>query len=632
MCGIAGIISLDDRFSVDPQMVERMTQRLTHRGPDEGGLYADPTGRAVLGFRRLSIIDLATGRQPLANEDESIHLICNGEIYNFQSLRASLEREGHQFRTAGDIEPIVHLYEEHGSRFLDYLDGFFALAMFDARRRKLILAIDRVGKKPLYYAFQKGLLYFASELKAVTAIIPETSIDNTSLVDYLRLGYIPAPNTIYTGIQKLPPGHKLEIDLNYHSQLLNRDVPPPIRYYTPSPTAYEGTFDEAKSQLSDLLTRAVEKRLIADVPVGVLLSGGLDSAIVTALASKSASSPIKTFSVGFKNELYNELPLAKLVAERYKTDHTELMVEPDAEAALDLVANVYDEPFADSSAIPTYLVCQKARELVTVVLTGDGGDEAFAGYDRYRGFAITSFLSKLKMNPIGEFLSRFLTCPGPEQRSRRARAWRMIQALRVSPGMQYSLLMRLFYEDQLRRFVGPALREEFTRRPDLIAQCIDGSMAVKSPIEKANLCDVKTYLPGDLLVKMDRASMANSLEARSPMLDVAVLEFAHSLPIRFRCDRHQGKKILRSAFAPLLPPELLTAPKRGFGVPLADWLRGPLKSQMESILNPHSRLIQQGLFTPAALTRLQTEHHAGQFDHSARLWSLMVLEKFLDQH
>ncbi len=631
MCGIAGIVSLDDSVRVDPQSAQKMAETLVHRGPDEAGLYVDPDRQLALAFRRLAIIDLPTGRQPLANEDGCIHAICNGEIYNFKKLRENLLAAGHQFTSAGDIEPIVHLYENHGMKFLDRIDGFFALALADLRRRKIILAVDRAGKKPLYYTSIDNQLYFASELKAIRKICSTSKIDKAALIDYFRFGYVPAPETIFSGIFKLPPGHCLQLDLNYHRQLKNKTLPVATRYYHPHTVSFDSDYHAAKSKLTCLLRDAVTKRLVADVPLGILLSGGIDSSIVTALAAQNSSSPVKTFSVGFKSRLYNELPLANLVARRYKTDHTELMVEPDVESMLDMVAAIYDEPFADSSAIPTSLICRQASVHVRVVLTGDGGDEAFCGYDRYRALAITSFLSKLGARPFGKLIERFIPRPGAELRSRKTRFWRLVRALRFSPARQYSMLLQVFFDRQLENLLGPELKPELTSRIDFIAQLVDGCTDSLSMIEKANRCDLDAYLPGDLLVKIDRASMASSLEARSPFLDTKLLEFAHSLPLRYRCSIRQGKRILRDTFCHLLPPELLAAPKRGFGVPMGDWLRGPLQPQMRQILGPGCRIVKTGLVDNVYLVRLLAEHLNGMYDHSARIWSLMILEKFLHQ-
>ncbi|MFA5863712.1 MAG: asparagine synthase (glutamine-hydrolyzing) [Phycisphaerae bacterium] len=629
MCGIAGILALDANTAFDPLLARKMCDCLVHRGPDAYAEYADKTGLAILGFRRLSIIDLDTGMQPIANEDRSIHVVCNGEIYNFQSLRAELSRKGHQFTTVGDIEPVVHLYEEYGADFLNRLDGFFALALYDEKKQKLLLAVDRVGKKPIYYTTDGNCLYFASELKSIRSVLANLQIKKSSLIDYLRFGYIPAPDTAFAHVYKIPPGHKLEVHLDYQRRLKNPAVPPPTPYYHPRSSVFTENYGEAKSELTSLLTQAVSKRLIADVPLGILLSGGIDSSIVTALASMSSNIPIKTFSVGFKSELYNELPLAGLVAKKYHTDHTELIVEPEIEMMLDLVGSTYDEPFADSSAIPTYLICKRAAKFVRVVLTGDGGDEAFCGYDRYRAFAVTSLLGKLK---IGKLFQWMISTPGQELRSTKTRLWRLFQTLSLPTAHQYSMMMRLFYEQQLSNLLGRQLKPELMGHPDFIAQTIDSFTHLTTPAQKANLCDYLTYLPGDLLVKIDRASMANSLETRAPLLDHALLEFAHSLPTHFKMNLYKGKTILRNTFSHLLPPELLTAPKRGFGVPLGQWLRGPLKNQMGQILNKNSQIVKGEFVDPSCLTKLSQEHLAGQFDHSARLWSLMVLEKFLQKN
>ncbi len=626
MCGIAGIISLKTEGRVDPGAATRMAEVLAHRGPDGLGEYVDGQKSVALSFRRLSVIDLNTGMQPIANEDGSVHVVCNGEIYNFKSLRDGLSARGHRLTTAGDIEPIVHLYEQYGEKFLDHLDGFFALALYDERKMKVILAVDRMGKKPLYYTVVDGYLYFASELKSIVCVLPGLQIDKSALIDYLRFGYIPAPKTIFEQVKKILPGHRLDIPLNYHRGLLIPALPPPVRYYSPETVFFTGSYHAARSRLTTLLTDAVTKRMVADVPLGILLSGGLDSSIVTALASRHSSTPVKTFSVGFQSERYNELPLAGLVARKYKTDHTDLMVEPDLASMLDLVFSIYDEPFADSSAIPTYLICRRARKHVTVVLTGDGGDEAFYGYDRYRAMGLAKMMAQVRW---GHKIIRSWFSPGSDLRSTQTRLWRFSQTLALSPAKQYSMLMRIFYEHQLDELAAPELKPFLALQPDFVTCTFDSFTEQPSSSAKANLCDFQTYLPGDLLVKIDRASMANSLEVRSPFLDRALLEFSKSLPGRYKMGLRKGKRILRDTFGHLLPPEILRAPKRGFGVPLGEWLRGPLESQMRSILGRNARIIQQNLINYETLNHLIDDHLAGHGDHSARLWSLMILEKFL---
>jgi len=602
-----------------------MADRLTHRGPDAAGAYTDEHRRVALAFRRLAIIDLATGMQPIANEDATIHAVVNGEIYNFQALRENLARQGHRFTTAGDIEPVVHLYEEYGTEFLNHLDGFFALALYDARNHRLILAVDPAGKKPIYYTAGETALAFASELKALQPVRTNTVVSKPALIDYLRYGYIPAPETIYSQVRKLPPGHRLELHLDYQTHLAARSLPPPVSYVHSTRRTRCKPYPVVQGKLSDLLTRAVAKRLVADVPVGVLLSGGIDSAVVTALACQVGTRPVKTFSVGFASELYNELPLANLVAERYRTDHTPITIEPDLESMLDQVIATYDEPFADSSAIPTALVCREAARHVRVVLTGDGGDEAFLGYDRYRAMAMTTCLHRLQFT--GKLLP-FQFSPGPELRSLRTRLWRMGQALNLPPANRYSQMMRLFFEPQLENLLGSELAPGL-RHPDLVAWSFDRFTDEFSFVARANRCDYATYLPGDLLVKIDRASMANSLEVRSPFLDRAVIDFARSLPVRYKMAWAHGKRIVRDTFRHLLPEPILRQPKRGFGVPMGQWLRGPLREQMEKVLSPTAEIVRREFIRRAVMDDLIAQHRTGKFDHGPRLWALMVLERFL---
>ena len=636
MCGIAGIISLGSSIDKEIQLVAQMAELVKHRGPDEDGAYIDRDNGIALAFRRLSVIDIEKSSQPITNEDNSIKLICNGEIYNFRTLREKLINKEHRFKTAGDIEPIVHLYEQSSYDFVNQLDGFFSLAMFDANKDALILAVDRFGKKPLYYTIIDRCLYFASELKAIRPALRNIQLNKQSLIDYLRFGYIPAPETIFENVKKIPPGKMLVIRRGYYQELIECKTPPAVEYYGIDRAKYEGDdydYSSALRKVKELTYNAVEKRLVADVPVGILLSGGLDSSIITAIASRITGQRIKTFSVGFENKIYNELPLAKLTADRYNTEHTELMINisPDLDEMLESVVRIYDEPFADSSAIPMYKISQIASQYVKVALTGDGGDEAFMGYDRYRAFTITNALSKIGFRPIGKIIEKFIPRPGSELRSRKTRFWRLNRALRFTPARQYSMFIRIFFEHHLENLLNDEMNKIRTERIDIVAQTLDGLCNIKSPALKANITDILTYLPGDLLVKADRASMANSLELRSPFLDYKLMEFCKSLKTSWHIDIFKGKKLMRDAFGELLADEILSAPKRGFGIPLGDWLRNELKGQMESILNKNCRLIESDLISNIQLVRIQAEHIAGMFDHSQRLWALMVLEKFL-QH
>jgi asparagine synthase (glutamine-hydrolysing) len=627
MCGISGIISLD-RKAVDADHLAAMTNMLSHRGPDDEGMFISPDRMAGLGFRRLAVIDLVGGNQPIANEEGSIHVVCNGEIYNYRTLRQRLAHS-HQFRSSGDIEPVVHLYEELGVHFLNELDGFWALALVDMNRRSAMLAVDRFGKKPIYYTFADGALYFASELKALSAAGKTASVDYSAVIDYLRFGWIPAPKTIYQKIFKLQPGQYLRVSFDPGRNIVSGNLPPAVRYYRLSGAKFTGDGDQARRRVRSLLSEAVSKRLVADVPVGVLLSGGMDSTLVTALAAQVSGTAIKTFTVGFEDMLYDERPRAALVAKRYKTDHTEVLIRPDVENLLEMVGSIYDEPFADSSAIPTYLICRQARRHVKVVLTGDGGDEAFCGYDRYRALVISSWLTQLGARPLGRVIERFLPRPGAELRSFRTRFWRLVRSFRFTRARQYSMFLRVFYERQLENLVGPELDVVRSGELDWVAATLDGCTQENSIVMQANLSDYMMYLPYDLLVKIDRASMANGLETRSPFLDPALVEFAVGLPVSCKTNLRRGKRILREAFADLLPAEILTAGKAGFGIPLGNWLRGPLRSQMESNLGRRCRLIRTGLVNNIGLVRLQAEHIAGMHDHGQRLWALMVLEEFL---
>ncbi len=633
MCGIAGVISFDKDNKLDEQLVERFAYTLKHRGPDEDGTYFNASEGIALTFKRLSIIDLQTGSQPLSNENNTIQLICNGEIYNFKTLRHELSDKGHKFKTAGDIEPIIHLYEEHSYNFVEYLDGFFALALYDSNKQTLVLAIDRFGKKPIYYTVVNKSLYFASELKALRVILENPQIDTSAVIDYLRFGYIPAPFSIFENVRKIMPGNMLIVRQNYYASLHTFKTPNAKEYYRIAPRKFTGSYSQAIARFKTLTTQAVAKRLIADVPVGVLLSGGLDSSIITAIASRITGQRIRTFSVGFQHERYNELPLARLIAKKYNTEHTELMIDfdLDLDALLDNILHIYDEPFADSSAIPTHKISRIAAKHIKVALTGDGGDEAFMGYDRYRAIMITNAISRILPDSLVHIFKTIIPYPGQELRSMRTRLWRAVSALALPPAEQYSMFVRVFYEHQLASLLTDRMNAIRGLRYDFIAQTFDSFCDVKSSAIRANLTDIITYLPGDLLTKADRASMSASLELRSPFLDYRLMEFCKSLKQSWHIDISKGKKLIRNTFKHLLPSEILSAPKRGFGVPLGVWLRGNLKSQMQSILHSRCKLVEYNFTGADYLLQLQTEHISGEFDNSQRLWALMLLEKFLQK-
>lgn len=610
MCGICGILQLDGR-GVDLGLLREMNGLLAHRGPDDAGHFIDdPAGLAM---RRLSIIDLAGGHQPLANEDETVHVVQNGEIYNYRELRASLADRGHRFRTESDTEVLVHLYEERGVGFVEELRGMFAIALWDARRRRLVLARDRFGIKPLYYRESSHQLSFASELKSLM-VVPGFSkeIDGQALSAYLAFGWIPAPLTIFTEARKLPPGHVLTFQDGKRSL---------TRYARPAPVQRrdlrrEG-FDQLAGETLDRLRESVRAHLVADVPVGVLLSGGVDSSLITALAAQETSR-LKTFSIGFEESSHNELDKARLVARRYGTDHHELVVRPSAARLLPKLIETFDEPFADSSALPTYLVSELASRHVKVALAGEGGDELFGGYFTYAADRLAPLLG-VPSALARPFIERLPASPRTQRF--KDRALRFAAGARL-PRLERHCLWMTYFTDAAREEVLAAgsPRDADPRRwhRERYAET-----AGSEGLARAQDLDVGLYLPDDLLVKTDRASMAHSLEARVPFLDTAVSEFAFGVPARHKVLGFSKKRLLRAAAAPLLPPEVLEARKQGFSIPAASWFRGELQPMAREVLSDSS-LRAQGVFDPGTVTRLLEDHVASRADNSRQLWTLLV--------
>jgi asparagine synthase (glutamine-hydrolysing) len=622
MCGIAGIVELR-HTRAQREIAERMCRLLVHRGPDDEGFYVGDG--VVLGSRRLAIIDLVGGRQPQANEDGTIRVVLNGEIYNFQDLRNTLQRRGHRFATSSDTEVLVHSYEEYGTEFLHHLRGMFAFALWDERKRQLLLARDRVGKKPLFYAKTENEFVFASELRALLAH-PAVSrdIDPTAIDDYLTYGYIPAPKTIFRHVRKLQPGHFLTVQPTTQ-ELSNQ------RYwhleYTPPLDINE---EEAGEMLLEQLTDAVRLRMIADVPLGALLSGGTDSSLVVALMSRLSSRPVKTFSIGFHEQEFNELPYARRVAEFFGTDHHEMVVTPSALEVLPILVRHYGEPFADSSAVPTYYVAKLTRQHVTVALNGDGGDECFAGYERYLGSMlaqryrrIPKFLRKAVLEPVVNALPA-----SSSGRSRFRQARRFIDAadqpfadryLRwvtyFSPHEKQNLYTSAFRSELGGYESGSWLMELFNRLHVNGDASLDTLLAV----------DVQSYLPYDLLVKMDVATMANSLEARSPFLDHKLMEFCARLPSRYKLRNLTLKYLLKKVGMKLLPPANLYRRKMGFGVPVGEWLRGELRPMVDQLLLGDG-FARRGYFQPAVVREIVARHTSGAENHAYKLWALLWLE------
>jgi asparagine synthase (glutamine-hydrolysing) len=615
MCGICGIVAAAGE--PDPRLVDSMRARIRHRGPDQGS--SDSLGRCVLGHQRLRVLDLEQGYQPVTGESGEVTAVFNGELYNFAELREELAVSGHHVRGTGDTPVIPHLYEEHGTDFVERLEGMFALALWDAARSRLVLARDRLGKKPLVWTrLDDGSLAFASELKALLALpAVHAEPDLAALDAYLALQYVPGERTGLKRIQRLQPGHLLVAE---HGGVRIE------RYWQPQPVDEEHDDEEWLEQVRLTVVEAVRRRLIADVPLGALLSGGIDSAIVVALMAEASTEPVRTFTVGFADAAYDERPYARAVADRYGTRHTEALLEPDVAGTLPRLAAAFDEPLGDEAALPLYLICEAARREVTVALVGDGGDESFAGYERYAAMGLAEHVPAAAA-AAGARLLRTLPGGRGERRSTAFRAARFLEAAAAPREERYGQLMQVFplteraalWTEDARQAVGALLS------PGLLL-----GEPPASGIEGLQFLDIATYLPGDLLPKSDIASMAHSLELRSPLLDHRVLELGLSLPERLKTSGREGKQALRRAFADRLPPIVAQRGKSGLGLPLASWFRGELRDLAHELLDGRAR--ERGWFRPEAVSRLLAEHEAGHADHGHRLWTLAMLELWLREH
>ena len=611
MCGICGIAEAS--AAADPARLAAMSATLVHRGPDADGSFLD--GPIGLAARRLSIIDLETGDQPLANEDGTVHVVQNGEIYNYRELRAELEQVGHRFSTQSDTEVLAHLYEERGERFAEPLRGMFAIAVWDATQRRLVLARDRFGIKPLYYRPRAGGLEFASELRA----LPRAEVDLDALEAFLAFNSIPSPLSIFHGIRKLPPGHVLVWDGG--EPRLERYARP-----APAPAGQLRAEDEhfLAEELRARLRDSVRAHLVADVPVGVLLSGGVDSGALAALAAQESSEPLRTFSIGFEEASFDELADARRVAERYSTHHRELVLRPHAALLLPALAEAFDEPFADSSALPTYLVSQLAAQDVKVALSGEGGDELFGGYYTYVADHLAERIGSLARlaAPVAEVLPTS---------SRRAsfdyRAKRFTRAAHLPPLERHHAWKEIFSEDARAELTG---RRSSFDPVDIYRRALlrDGRQRAARPAagRRSGL-----YLVDDLLVKTDRASMAHSLEARVPFLDPIVAGFALQLPGRQKVRGLRKKVLLRRAVEPLLPHSVVHGRKRGFSIPAAAWLRGELEPFARDTLSAET-IRRQGFFRPEAVKRVLDTHVSGQEDLSRQLWGLLSFTLWHERH
>src|SRR5262245_1226619 len=608
-----------------------MTDCLRHRGPDGDGTYYseyqfrppyESMPGVALDHRRLSIIDLATSGQPMSNEDGSVWITFNGEIYNYQDLRRRLEGSGHKFRTDSDTETIIHLYEDEGPECFNHLNGMFAIGIWDANRRRLVLGRDRLGKKPLVYRHERGRLLFASELKSLFQVpgLPR-DIDPAAIDEYLTYQYIPHPNTIFRGFHKLPPGH-LAI---FHDDKL--EVRP---YWRPDFTQERRLSKSAAiSELRDLLASAVTMRMRSDVPLGAFLSGGVDSSIIVALMQRHSTTPVKTFTIGFPIPEYDETKYANAVARHLQTDHHVLEVKPDALEVLPKLAYHYDEPFADSSAIPTWYVSRLTRQQVTVALSGDGGDELLAGYSRYRA-ALTAArfdrfipLRALVASPLWQWLPS-----SGRQKSFVRRVKRFSEAITLPPPRRYLNWVGIFQERQRAELYQDDFLDQLSTDPATFLRAAWQRCQGRDTVTCASLGDLVTYLPCDLMTKVDIASMAHGLMVWAPLLDYRVVEFAAALPVRYKYRRGCGKWLLREAFGHLLPREVFTRSKMGFGVPLDHWFRSELKSlAADLLLAPTARC--HAYFRPEAIHAMWDAHQTRQYDHSSRLWALVMLESWL---
>ncbi|HXJ94145.1 MAG TPA: asparagine synthase (glutamine-hydrolyzing) [Terriglobia bacterium] len=613
MCGIAGIVSTES--GVDAATIRAMCQTIVHRGPDDEGVLV--RGRVGLGMRRLSIIDLAGGHQPLFNEDGTVWIVYNGEVYNFPELRPELESRGHHFSTHTDTEVIVHLYEELGARCVEKLRGMFAFAIYDERRRRLLLARDRLGIKPLHYALYKGRLLFGSEIKCILAAEPDLArVNSEALLQYFHLGYVPDPATAFLDIHKLPAGHVLEFEDGNLSVSQYWDVP---QYGTHQPRREEECLEELEYRLAE----AVRIRLIADVPLGALLSGGVDSSTVVALMARASSGPVKTFSIGFKHADFNEAPYARQVAERFGTDHHELILEPDVVETVQTLARTIEEPFGDSSMLPTYFISCLARQHVTVALSGDGGDELFAGYERYRrclrkGFdRIPGWAGRLYREQVHGRLPQNLY--GRKLAYSASLSWeeRYLEEVSFLPSFERDI---------------PLLSEDFRRTLPRSSDPLDfmrdylRKAPAQDPLSRLLYLDTKTYLAGDILTKVDRMSMLTSLEVRVPILDHVFLEWVTALRPDWKMRGESQKYIFRKLAERVgVPREVLDRPKQGFALPLLHWIREELKDLiLTTLLEP--RTLQRGFFNEAGVRKMLDEHFRGRTSHWSRIWRLLMFE------
>jgi asparagine synthase (glutamine-hydrolysing) len=618
MCGIAGIYQFSGGGLIATDDIRRMCQVLAHRGPDDEGIYIHAT--AGIGMRRLSIIDLQSGHQPIANEDESIWVVFNGEIYNHRELRCELEAMGHRFRTQSDTEAIVHAYEEFGDRCVERMNGMFAFAVLDQKRQLLFLARDRLGIKPLYYFVDTRRVLFGSEIKAILSHddVPR-ELDFAALDSFLTFEYVAGPQTIFKAIKKLPAGHTMMV------------TPQGVtitRYWDVAQTASDEDEQTYCERLYTTLKSAVQYRLLSDVPLGALLSGGIDSSTIVGLMAEQLATPVETFSIGFEEDTYNELDYARQISRHFQTHHHEQIIRPDAIELTEKVIRHCDEPLGDFSVFPTYLVSVFARKHVTVALSGDGGDELFAGYDHYKAQKLDGYYRWLpravRTHVIAYLLEQIP--PTVQKKGLINKAKRFIEGAALPSDLAHTRWMTFLTAADKSQLYSPELRRElkevdahaFIRR--YLARA-----GIDDPLGEQLLLDLKTYLVDDILVKVDRMSMATALEVRVPFLDYRVVELAASIPSRLKLKGWTSKHVLKQAMGSLLPPSILHKKKEGFSIPMKNWLKDELRPLLLDALSP-DRVRRRGYFNAVYIERLISEHLAGTQNHSHKLWPLVLFE------
>ncbi|MDW7679070.1 MAG: asparagine synthase (glutamine-hydrolyzing) [bacterium] len=626
MCGICGIVNSHREDTVNPDNLKQMCDVITHRGPDDEGIYVQKN--VGLGMRRLSIIDLVSGKQPICNETGQIWIVFNGEIYNHKTLRAQLEGYGHKFVTNTDTETIVHAYEQFGEKCVEKFNGMFAFAIWDEQSQQLFLARDRIGIKPLYYFIDKSRLVFGSEIKSILQAgnIPKR-IDLQALDNFLTFEYIPAPLSIFQDIRKLPPGNTLT--------LKNNEIY--IRPYWDLSVKEDGVdIEQKKTELIETLQDAVKIRLMSDVPLGAFLSGGIDSSTIVALMAQVMDQPVKTFSIGFEDQTYNELNYARIIAKKFNTEHHEFIIKPNALELVDQLLNFLDEPFGDFSIFPTYLVSKMARDYVTVTLSGDGGDELFAGYDTYLADQMAVKYARLPgwfrnglLRPIIDAIP-----PSPKKKGLINRAKRFVEGMRLPEDLQHTRWMIFLQQLEREMLFTDEVKSGMVEK-DPYKFIRDYFNVVKPQtndrINQQMYVDVKTYLVDNILVKVDRMSMAMSLEARVPFLDHRVAELSTTIAGKEKLQGKNSKMILKNSMEHLLPKEILYRGKEGFSIPIKNWIKQDLKPMMMETLAA-DRIKREGFFNFEFVEKLKQEHLEGKENHSHRLWALMVFAKWYDHY